>query len=360
MIIIVPMNILGQGYTILGEVKGADGQTVVLKQSRNNQLVDVSTAKVESGKFTMTGDSPYPEITLLYVDTKGPLQFFLENSNISISVDLDNIEKSKVTGSKENDLFTEFLSNFEGFAIQQKQLNDSYLALSMSNVATPDAVMSLRAQLDNLNSDRIAYMLSFVQNNPGRITTAFLVTSGGLMQVMDVSQLEQAAKGFDSSTSESQWVKILTDRVASLKRTDIGQPFPDITLKTPDDKPISISDYAGKGKYVLLDFWAAWCGPCRVANPHIVELYKRYKDKGFEIIGISLDQSKEAWLKAIKDDNLTWPHMSDLGHWQSAAAKLYSVSGIPHMVLLDKEGKIISKGTMPVSELAKKLAEIFD
>jgi peroxiredoxin len=154
-------------------------------------------------------------------------------------------------------------------------------------------------------------------------------------------------------------VKALKDQEASNKRTAIGQPFPDITLKTPDDKSVSISDYAGKGKYVLLDFWAAWCGPCRQANPRVVELYKRYKDKGFEIIGISLDRGKKEWVEAIKADNLTWHHMSDLGYWQSAAAKLYSVSSIPHTVLLDREGIIIAKG-LHVVELEKKLSELFD
>jgi peroxiredoxin len=170
--------------------------------------------------------------------------------------------------------------------------------------------------------------------------------------------LEQIANSFDSKTSQSQWVKPLKDQETSMKQTALGQPFMDITLKTPDDRPISISDYAGKGKYVLLDFWAAWCGPCRNANPHVVELYKRYKDKGFEIVGISLDQTKDAWVKAIKDDNLTWPHMSDLKYWGSDAARLYSVSSIPHTVLLDKEGKIIAKG-LHVEALAAKLAELF-
>jgi peroxiredoxin len=177
--------------------------------------------------------------------------------------------------------------------------------------------------------------------------------------MLNLPQLEQIANGFDAATEQSQWVKMIQDRVASLKQTAIGQPFPDITLKTPDDKPVSISDYAGKGKYVLLDFWAAWCGPCRMANPQLVALYNQYRDKGFEIVGISLDQSKESWIKAIKDDNLVWAQMSDLKYWQSDAAKLYSVSSIPHTVLLDKDGKIIAKG-LHIGELTAKLAELFD
>ncbi|MDR1153917.1 MAG: AhpC/TSA family protein [Bacteroidales bacterium] len=348
----------GQGYVITGEVKGADGQTVSLKQFRDLQPVEVSATTVISGKFTLKGAAPYPEFCLLYVGDQGAAPFFVENSNIRIVVDMENMEKSKVSGSKENDIFMEFMGGMEKYALQQKQLNDSYAALSSSSVAAPDAVSNIRAQMEKLNADRIAYMVHDVQKHPGKISTAFIVNMY-LMHVLDMSQMEQVAGGFDAKTDPSPWVKMLKDHVASLKRTDIGQPFPDITLKNPDDHPVSLSDYAGKGKYVLIDFWASWCGPCRNANPQVVELYQRYKNKGFEIVGVSLDRGKKEWMDAIKSDRLAWPHMSDLNYWQSAAAKLYSVSSIPYTVLLDKNGKIIAKG-LHVGELRAKLAELLD
>jgi peroxiredoxin len=221
-------------------------------------------------------------------------------------------------------------------------------------------VANVREKIEKWNVDRTAFIINHIQKNPGKISTAFIVFADNtLLQVLNMSQLEQIANAFDEKTSQSQWVKMLKDHVTTLKRAAVGQPFPDITLKTPDDQPVSISDFAGKGKYVLLDFWAAWCGPCRQINPRLVELYKRYSDRDFEIVGISLDQNKEAWVKAIKDDKLDWPQMSDLNYWQSAAARLYSVSSIPHTVLLDKDGKIIAKG-LRVEELAAKLAELFD
>ena len=356
----VASNVFGQGYVISGEVKGAEGKAVSLKQYREFQLVEVSVATVKDGRFTLKGDAPYPEFCQLFVDNQGPVQFFVENANIRVVMDMANLAQTKVTGSKENEIFMEFVDELEKYAQKQNQLNNNYIAMSSSSVASPDAVAQIRTQLEQLNSERSAFMINFLKKHPGKITTAFIVISvQGLMQALDFSQLEQIAGGFDAKSSASQWVKTIQNQVASVKRTTVGQPFTDITLKTPDDKPISISDYAGKGKYVLLDFWAAWCGPCRNANPHVVELYKRYKDKGFEIVGISLDQNKEAWVKAIKDDQLTWPQMSDLLYWQSAAAKLYSVSSIPHTVLLDREGRIIAKG-LYVTDLTAKLAEIFD
>ena len=348
----------GQGYVISGEVKGAEGQTVSLKQIRDLQPVEISSTTVKAGKFTLKGTTPYPEFCLLHIGDKGPVQFFVENSNIHIVVDMDQMEKSKVTGSTENDIFMEFINGIEKYTRQQKQLNDSYASLSTSGIAAPDATTKIRTQIEQLNVDRTNYMTSFVQKYPGKIATAFIVDNV-LLNSMSMAQLEQASKGFDAKYKQSPWVKTLTDHVSSVRRTEIGQPFTDITLKSPDDQPISISDYAGKGKYVLLDFWASWCGPCRKANPQVVELYNRYKSKGFEIVGISLDRGKKEWVEAIKNDQLSWPHMSDLNYWQSAAAKLYSVNSIPHTILLDKNGKIIAKG-LHVEELKKKLAELID
>jgi len=359
MIFTVLSHSWGQGYVINGVVAGAEGQTVSLQQYRNLQSepVEVATTTVKDGKFTFGGNAPYPEFCMLYVGNQGFVQFFVENSNIRVLVNMKNAEQSKVTGSKENDIFMEFVNGLGQYSQQKKKLNDNYIALSKSSVVKPEAVMEARAKIEKLNVDTKDYMINFSLKHPGKITSAFIVITNNLIQSLNLSQLEQITKDFDATTEQSQWVKPLVDYVSSFKRTAVGQPFPDITLKTPDDKPIAISDYAGKGKYVLLDFWAAWCGPCRQSNPRVVELYKRYKDNGFEIVGISLDQTKEAWVKAIKDDNITWPQMSDLGYWQSAAAKLYSVNSIPHMVLLDKDGKIIAKGIY-VDELTAKLAEL--
>jgi len=347
----------GQGYVITGKVKGADGKTVSLKQSLNLQQVEVSSTTVQNGKFTLKGDAPYPEFCMLYVDDQGPVQFFVENSNIQILIDMKNIGQAKVTGSKENEIFMEFMNEFEKFAQQQKRLIDSYVTMSASSKSAPDALTKIRTQMEELEKNRNAYMISFVQKYPDKISTAYLVSTS-MMHILDREQLDQTASGFDAKTDQSQWVKMLKEQIAWFKRLDIGQTFPDITLKTPDDKPISISDYAGKGKYVLLDFWASWCAPCLKANPYLVDLYQRYNDKGFEIVGISLDQNKEAWIKAIKKYYLTWPHMSDLKSWESAAAMRYSVKEVPYTVLLDKDGKIIAK-RLNIEDLTAKLAEIF-
>ena len=194
--------IYGQGYVITGEVQGAEGQVVSLKQIRDQQSVEVASTTVKSNKFTLKGSALYPEFCMLHIGDKGPVQFFVENSDIRIVVDMVNIEKSKVTGSKENDVFMEFVGSLEKYAQQQKQLNDSYVSLSSSSIASPDAVMKIRAQLEKLNADRSAYMISFVQKYPGKIATAFIVNNV-LLNSLDVTQLNQVVKEFDAKSGQS-------------------------------------------------------------------------------------------------------------------------------------------------------------
>ncbi len=156
--------------------------------------------------------------------------------------------------------------------------------------------------------------------------------------------------------TNSMDVGLMKPRIDAIKQQMIGVKAPEFTFKTPADKDVNLSDF--KGKYLLIDFWASWCGPCRKENPNEVALYNRYKEKGFEILGVSLDRTKEPWIKAIADDKLTWTHVSDLKGWQSAAAALYGISSIPHTVLLDKEGKIIAR-QLRGEQLAQKLDELF-
>ena len=135
------------------------------------------------------------------------------------------------------------------------------------------------------------------------------------------------------------------------------EKFIDIELITPEGERKWLSEYVGHSKFLFIDFWASWCGPCRGENPHVVEIYKEYHPKGLEIFGVSLDNNKEAWVKAIADDGLVWKHGSDLKGWQSAPAQLYSVTGIPHTVLLDENNKIIAKN-LRGDELKQKIAEL--
>jgi peroxiredoxin len=166
------------------------------------------------------------------------------------------------------------------------------------------------------------------------------ISGAGQAQQMDLYYA--LAEVYIKQFPEGRFAARLKQDLARGGNTRIGMIAPDIVSQDPDGKELKLSSL--RGKVVMIDFWASWCGPCRKENPNVVRLYNRFKSKGFEIFGVSLDKDKQAWINAIKADNLTWPHVSDLGGWQSKPAQLYGVSSIPQTVLIDKEGKIIAKG----------------
>jgi peroxiredoxin len=169
-------------------------------------------------------------------------------------------------------------------------------------------------------------------------------------------ELEARLELFDESLHPTTYYTYLSDHLSRMKSVDIGEKFVDFSMQDTSGTFVSLSDFAGKG-VLLIDFWASWCPPCRKANPEVVEIYNEFKDKGFDIVGVSLDNSKKNWKEAIVADNLTWAQMSDLQGWESKGAHLWAVAAIPHTVLLDEEGTIIARN-LEKNELREKLTEL--
>ena len=189
--------------------------------------------------------------------------------------------------------------------------------------------------------------------NGKSVVAAYLAISNAYAYSLE--DLKAINKAMDPSIANSAYVKKLAEREIILGKVEPGQPAPEFTMNDTTGKPISLSSL--KGKVVLVDFWASWCGPCRAENPNVVAAYKRFSSKGFTVFGVSLDTDKDKWLQAIAKDGLTWPHVSDLIGWDNAAAKQYGVMSIPASYLLDKEGKIIASN-LRGEELVKKLEEL--
>jgi len=213
----------------------------------------------------------------------------------------------------------------------------------------------LEAEYEVLDARMQGMQEEFVASHPASFISPFIIRN--MSYGMEAAEMEELLSGLDASLSESLILKELWERVEVLKSVAIGQLAPEFTMNDPQGVPLALSSL--RGNVLLVDFWAAWCGPCRRENPNVVEAYNRFRDKGFDILGVSLDDNKEDWLKAIEDDLLTWNHVSDLQGWSNAAAVQYGIQGIPANLLLDKEGRIIDKD-LRGEDLQTRLAEIFD
>jgi len=214
-------------------------------------------------------------------------------------------------------------------------------------------VKTVEAAYDSVQKAQSTFMKEYILKNGKSVVAAYLAISNAYAYSLE--DLKAINKAMDPSVANSAYVKKLAEREIILGKVEPGQPAPEFTLNDTTGNPISLSSL--KGKVVLVDFWASWCGPCRAENPNVVAAYKRFSSKGFTVFGVSLDTDKDKWLQAIAKDGLTWPHVSDLIGWDNAAAKQYGVMSIPASYLLDKEGKIIASN-LRGEELVKKLEEL--
>lgn len=173
----------------------------------------------------------------------------------------------------------------------------------------------------------------------------------------EVEKVQSLLEKVPAAFAENEEVKALKEHVETVAKTAVGKKFIDFTLNTPEGKPVKLSDFIAANNYTLIDFWASWCGPCRMEMPNVVAAYAKYKAKGFGIVGVSLDNDAESWKKAIKDLNITWPQMSDLKGWQCEGAALYGVRAIPATLLVSKDGTIVARD-LRGEDLEAKLAEL--
>ncbi len=327
-------------YLISGNIEGADSVTFLLQKRDGGRLVSIDSAVARNGAFRMKGGSvDYPEMVMLSVkDTRMRTTFYLENSEISINGKLDSLFAARITGSRTQD-------EYQGFIDDNKVLNERYAMIyneyqTASQNDDAEKIAELETQAEEIQNEMIALQKSFVRNNPASFVSPSILRS--ISYEMEADEIESLINAMDTAVANTPVVKELKERVEMMKLVAIGQKAPDFTMNDPEGNPVTFSSKLGP-KVLLLDFWAAWCGPCRQENPHVVEVYKEFNRRGFDIFGVSLDQSKDAWLKAIEDDKLTWTHVSDLQYWNNSAARLYAVNAIPANFLINENGIIIAR-----------------
>jgi peroxiredoxin len=321
-------------------VKGAPDGTPVALFPTTTQGVAIPPTSVVKGTFTLEMQLPQPDLFILIVgnanDNNIPrYQIFLDNEVVEIALDLSNTSM-QINKGQSAAAFTELLQQFGPefdkltniSRLRQQAGNSGYYSDSLGK--------AFDGQLNKI-SDMIPGFVTKYKQTP---VSAFLLNTVWPVY-MNIPQMDNWIALLSPVAKESFFGKALEDQMKVERMLGFGQVAPDFIQNDPEGNPVSLKDF--RGKYVLVDFWASWCGPCRVENPHVVNAYQRFKNKNFTVLGISLDRDKPKWLQAIKDDNLTWPHVSDLKFWQNEVAQLYKVSSIPQNFLLDPEGRIIGK-----------------
>ena len=340
-------------YTINGTIEGPDGTKMLLQKNAGGKMVTLIESVLKDGKFVMGGSVEFPEMVFLTAsETKSRLSFYIENSAITITGKLASLTDSEVKGSKTQDENKELSGLIFPVSKQYSEIAKAYQEASKSG--NKDLAEEKMKQINELSNQMKQIQRQFILDHPASFVSPMLLRS--LSYEMSGTELESAINALDPAVAKSPVITDLKVRVEVMKSVEIGKKAPDFTQNDPNGKPVALSSLIGKN-ILLIDFWAAWCGPCRAENPNVVKAYNEFKDKGFDILGVSLDRTAADWNKAIADDKLTWTHVSDIQYWNSSAAKLYGVNSIPANFLLDKNGIIIAKN-LRGEELYNKIKEL--
>lgn len=301
-----------------GIVKNEGATKVYLQKFENKMYRVIDSTNIEGGRFSFSkADVLLPEIYGLTLDTtKGSLLVFLDKGTISVELDsISYYRNSTVSGSPLQDLYVDYK--------QQRKV-----------------------QIDE-----------FIKAHPSSLVAAYALYRDFSYR-LSADDIRANIQLLDPVLHSTPYVKTLEGLIKTLGVVSVGKKAPDFTANTPDGNSAKLSDHLGKG-YILVDFWASWCNPCRKENPNLLKAYNEFKDKGFDIFAISLDKSKDAWKTAIEKDRLTWTHVSDLRFWDSEPAKLYGVRAIPSNFLVDKNGVIVAKN-LKGEDLIKTLNDLLN
>jgi peroxiredoxin len=350
-------------YLVQGTVGTYNSPAKIYLQFRLNGKTSTDSVTLKNGKFQFSGvvgDVPVNAYLLLNQKGTGPgygdyKDIFLEKGTINIS-GTDLLANATVTGPKANTDNEKYRVAFKPIEDGQKVINAKEKAATPEELQSPEFIKQDKLEQKELDAKETALNKQFITENPDSYISLNALES--FAYGADYIDIAPLFNGLSPAVQQSVQGKAFAARLPKLKAVALGATAPEFAEADTSGKIVSLSSF--RGKYVLVDFWASWCGPCRHENPNVVKAFNKYKGQKFTIIGVSLDRpgAKDKWLKAIHTDGLTWTQLSDLKFWDSKTAGLYAVRGIPQNFLLDPDGKIIGKN-LRGDDLEDKLAEIF-